>query len=90
MNVKISYLMTVKLALYIGVRFTIGSGLKRLFHLVYYIQFKSNKKTFEFRGRKYSCFHHYYDTTWYNERAVEIPIIVEIVRYERHLERYLR
>jgi hypothetical protein len=68
----------VKLALCIGVKFTIGSGLKRLFHLVYYIQFKSNKKTFEYGGCKYSYFHPYYDTTWYNQRAVEIPIIVEI------------
>ena len=82
MNVRNLLSYTVQLASSKGVRFTIGSGLKRLFHLVYYIQFKSYKKTFVFRGRKYSYFHHYYNTTWYNERAVEIPIIVEIV--ERH------
>jgi hypothetical protein len=68
-----------------GIKFTIGSGLKRLSHLVYYIKFKSHKKTFVFRGHEYRYFHHYYNTTWYNERAVEIPIIVEMV--ERHLGR---
>jgi hypothetical protein len=31
-------------------------------------------------GRKYRYFYHYYNTTWYNERAVEIPVITEIVR----------
>ena len=79
MNVKNLLSYTKQLASNKGVRFTIGSGLKRLFHLVHYIQFKSNKKIFEFRGRKYSCLHHYYNTTWYDERAVEIPMIVEIV-----------
>lgn len=78
MNVKNLLSYTKQPASNRGVRFTIGSGLKRLFHLVHYIQFKSNKKTFEFRGRKYSYFHPHYDTTWYDQRAVEIPIIVEI------------
>ena len=79
MNVKNLLLYTAQLASSKGVRFTIGSGLKRFFHLVYYIQFRSYKKTFVFRGRKYSYFHHFYNTTWYNERAVEIPIILDIV-----------
>jgi hypothetical protein len=68
-----------------GIKFTTSSGLKRIFHLLYYVKFKPYKKTFVFRGRKYSYFHHYYNTTWYNERAVEIPIIVEII--EQYLGR---
>jgi hypothetical protein len=79
MNVKNLLSYTTQLASSKGVWFTIGSGLKRLFHLFYYIQFKSHKKTFVFGGRKYSYFHHFYNTTWYNERAVEIPIILGIV-----------
>jgi hypothetical protein len=82
MNVRNLLSYTLQLASAKGVRFTIDSGLKRLFHLVYYIHFRSHKKTFVFRGRKYSYFHHYYNTTWYSERAVELPIIVETV--ERH------
>ncbi|MEW5762762.1 MAG: hypothetical protein AB1776_06150, partial [Bacillota bacterium] len=35
---------------------------------------------FEFRGRKYHYFFHYYNRTWENERAVEIPIVWEIVK----------
>jgi hypothetical protein len=83
MNVRNLLSYTAQLVSNKGVKFTIGSGLKRLFHLVYYI--KSYKKTFVFRGHEYRYFHHYYNTTWYNERAVEIPIIVEMV--ERHLGR---
>ena len=82
MNVRNLLSYTLQLASTKGIRFTIGSGLTRLFHLVYYIKFRSHKKTFVFRGRQYSYFHHYYNTTWYSERAVELPIIFEII--ERH------
>jgi len=35
---------------------------------------------FTFQGKTYSYFSHPYNTTWNNERAVEIPIIWEIVK----------
>jgi len=32
------------------------------------------KKTFQFRGKGFTCFYHRYNMTWAGERAVEIPI----------------
>lgn len=47
-----------------------------------YLFFKIFRKedTFIFRGKKYRYFYHWYNTTWKNERAVEISIISNIVR----------
>ncbi len=36
-------------------------------------------KTFEFQGNTYKYFYHWYNTTWNNERAVEIPIVCKII-----------
>jgi hypothetical protein len=36
--------------------------------------------TFTFNGKKYNYFHHMYHLTFKNERAVEIPIVYEIVK----------
>lgn len=36
--------------------------------------------SFTFRGQTYGYFYHRYNVTWKNERAVEVPIIWEIVR----------
>lgn len=44
----------------------------------YYAKIKS-KESFVFQGRTYRYFYHRYNTTWKNERAVEIPIIWHIV-----------
>ena len=44
----------------------------------YYKAFRSG--TFTFRGRDYNYFFHMYNTTWRNERAVEIPIVWETVK----------
>src|SRR5690349_15642495 len=35
----------------------------------------SPQKTFTFQGKTYPYFHHGYNRTWANERAVEIPIV---------------
>jgi tetratricopeptide (TPR) repeat protein len=40
----------------------------------------SKAYTFNFRGQVYHYFYHYHNVTWDNERAVEIPIIREIVK----------
>jgi hypothetical protein len=45
----------------------------------YYRTFKS-LETFEFQDTTYQYFYHLYGTTWKNERAVEIPIIWDIVK----------
>ena len=40
--------------------------------------FKPSK--FIFLGQTYSYFYHWYNTTWRNERAVEIPIVLELIK----------
>jgi len=42
-------------------------------------------KVFKFQGNTFSYFYHEYNRTWENERAIEVPIIWEIV--ERHRAR---
>ncbi len=39
-----------------------------------------HNKTFYFQGETYSYFHHWYNFTWKNERAIEIPIFLKILR----------
>jgi len=36
-------------------------------------------KTFKFQGNSYRYFYHWYNTTWENERTVEIPIICKFI-----------
>ena len=38
------------------------------------------RKTFVFQGQTYHYFYHWYNKTWKNERAVEVPIILETVK----------
>jgi len=52
------------------------------FQYCYYKIFKS-LKTFTFQGRTYNYFYHRYNKTWKNERAVEVPIIREIMKKYR-------
>jgi len=51
------------------------------FYVWYYIRFKS--RTFTFRGRAYDYFYHRYNTTWRNERAIEVPVVWDIVKEYR-------
>jgi SAM-dependent methyltransferase len=44
----------------------------------FYKLFRS-RKVFVFQGKRYSYFHRFYNATWINERAVEIPIVWEMV-----------
>lgn len=50
-------------------------------NLFFYRYIKPNKE-FNFRGRKYHYFYHSFNQTWSTERAVEIPIIWDLVRKE--------
>jgi hypothetical protein len=52
------------------------------FQYYYYKIFKS-LKTFTFQGQTYNYFYHRYNKTWKNERAVEVPIIREIMKKYR-------
>ena len=45
---------------------------------LYYKTFKSG--TFTFRGQIYNYFYHRYNSTWTNERAIEIPIVWDMVK----------
>ncbi len=38
------------------------------------------RRTFQFDGRRYAYFVHRYNTTWRSERAVEIPIVWDLVQ----------
>ena len=68
-------------------------GLKKPHHLPHFIYWKSKHffiqsyfklkqgtKTFKFQGRVYHYYCNNYNTTWKNERVVEIPIVWEIVK----------
>jgi hypothetical protein len=49
------------------------------FPYCYFKVFKSSR-TFQFQGKNYKYFYNLYNTTWENERAVEIPIVREILQ----------
>lgn len=51
-----------------------------LFCKLHYYKFFKSFRTFLFNGKSYHYFHHSYNTTWRTERAVEIPIIWDIVK----------
>lgn len=48
----------------------------------YYKRFTPNK-TFTFQGKSYKYFYNFYNLTWKNERAVEVPIIWDYVEQQR-------
>lgn len=62
-----------------GIIFFIRKVAVVLFTYPYYKIFKSSRQ-FEFDGKEYQYFCSIYNTTWMNERAVEVPIIEEVVR----------
>ena len=58
-----------------------------------YIRYKYYKlvdksTTFKFQGNDFKYFNHWYNTTWDNERTVEIPIICRMI-YENNNEDFL-
>ncbi len=40
------------------------------------------ERTFNFRGQEYKYFLHPYNTTWRNERCVELPLAIEYLQHE--------
>lgn len=63
-----------------GIFFTIHIGFNRLLSFIYCKLFKPRSSTFLFQGHKYHYFYSFINTTWINERSVEIPIVMEIVK----------
>lgn len=49
------------------------------FSFIYYKFFRYGK-TFNFRGKKYRYNYSMYNTTWMNERSVEIPLALDILK----------
>jgi len=58
----------------------------RLYDFRYWLQFLRQRnlaiahKSFEFNGKTYRYFIHYHNRTWYNERAVEIPLALAFMK----------
>jgi len=50
------------------------------FFIQSYFQLKHGTKTFKFQGHLYHYYCNNYNTTWNNERVVEIPIVWEIIK----------
>jgi hypothetical protein len=76
-----------------GLRYVVNSGIQKArnkytiyvkipFWFNYYKLLKSHR-TFVFKLEKYKYFYHKYNTTWHNERTVEIPIVWHIVENEK-------
>jgi hypothetical protein len=44
-----------------------------------YYRLFDNSKTFKFQKDTYRYFNHWFNTTWNNERAIEIPIVCKFI-----------
>jgi hypothetical protein len=65
-----------------GIKLIYNHTFKKSYNFIYcklLVRLKS-PGTFAFQGRTYRYFYHPYGTTWKNERAVEVPIILEKVK----------
>jgi len=64
-----------------SIPFSVRSALYKIrcfFEYHYYIMVK--RRTFTFQGKSYEYLYHKYTRTWQNERAIEIPIVSEILK----------
>lgn len=70
---------------YYGIYYVTSSIIKIIFgwlkiSFLYYYKIFNLPKNFIFEGKNYNYFYHQYNTTWRNERTIEIPIIWDIVK----------
>lgn len=65
-----------------GLSYIIIARIEKITDLLdfYYKTIFLSKRTFTFQSRTYYYFYHPYNYTWKNERAIEIPIIWDIIR----------
>ena len=62
-----------------GLRYVMKKSISVSFSFIYYKFFRYGK-TFNFRGKKYRYNYSMYNTTWMNERSVEIPLALDILK----------
>ena len=62
-----------------GIFFVIKRGSTIWFYLIYHKLFL-NQKSFVFRDKSYHYFYDIINNTWINERSIEIPIVMEVVK----------
>jgi hypothetical protein len=62
-----------------GILYVIKKAIYAWIYLNYYKIFRS-KKTFTFRGKKHHYIYHIYNTTWTNERSIEISLAVDLLK----------
>jgi hypothetical protein len=81
---KMSELLSKTKEAYIrrGIYYVIYCGIEKIYNLINFIFIVCLKtqRNFTFRGQSYRYFYHLYNTTWKNERVVEVPIIWEIMK----------
>lgn len=75
---KISKEKGIRYVAIAGIR-KVRKGLTTSLEYHYYKLFKS-RNTFTFQRKPYKYFYNKYNTTWRNERAVEIPIICHMIK----------
>ncbi len=93
-NLRISFTQCKKIIIEKGLNYFIQSGIlvilnphmffvwlkeEYTFWTWFYTNYKS-KRTFKFNGKKYRYFYHRNWITWNNERSVELPIALEIIK----------
>jgi len=54
-----------------------------VFTTLYYRYLNRRKSTFRFQGQDYNYFYHSYNTTWKNERGIEVPVIWRLAQENR-------
>ena len=64
-----------------GLAKTLTMSVEKLTELAQYPLMKrsNSRKTFEVGGKPYRYFTHHYNATWRNERAVEVPLVTELL-----------
>ncbi len=95
-RVKRLFVRTEEVSKEKGIYYVIRAGIRIIFNLLmnpfgylHYKIFKSSR-TFKFQKDTYNYFYHKYNSTWKNERAVEVPIIWEMVKkYHNHKQKIL-
>jgi SAM-dependent methyltransferase len=69
-----------------GIRYIVFAGIPKIINQLqisfgyYFHKILRSGRKFTFQGENYSYFLHEYNTTWKNERIVEIPIIWKIIK----------
>lgn len=68
--------------IYSGIKLIYNQTFKKSYNFVYckFLIYLKPPESFTVQGRTYRYFYHHYNTTWKNERAVEVPIIMKKIQ----------